>query len=551
MGFSQKHSNANKVKNCLLVVCRFSLFSCFLSLVACRFAYANALTITNATLTGQNGTEKTIQIKFDVRWENSWRNNTNRDAVWVFAKYSTDSGVTWNHCTLKTAGSNPTGTSQGSGTGLTLIVPSDKMGAFLERSAVGHGTTNTTGIELVWDWQASGLSANTQVRVKVFGVEMVYVTQGPFYAGDGETASIAGQFENATSGMPKQVASESQLTLGGNVAGSMGNNNAAGMLTADDFGDATSKTLPANFPKGSSPYYIMKYEISQGQYIDFLNTLTRVQQNHRVNSNITGDAPVGGKVYVMAADSSAMNRNTIRCPDSGNGTTSPITFTSSYGLGGSRRDRACNYLCWMDLAAYADWAGLRPMSELEYEKACRGPNAALSGEYAWGNAETVYAAAISGTEDGTETIATIGANSCGDSQVFSGGDDGTGPLRTGIFATANSSRVEAGAGYYGGMELSGNVYELTVSVGSSAGRAFSASHGDGILTSVSGYEGNATNTDWPGIDGTAVRGITGALGSGYRGGSWALIESVSDRSGANTGIFTRNLEAGGRCARTA
>jgi hypothetical protein len=31
------------------------------------------------------------------------------------------------------------------------------------------------------------------------------------------------------------------------------------------------------------------------------------------------------------------------------------------------------YMCWADCATYADWAGLRPMTELEYEKSLRGP----------------------------------------------------------------------------------------------------------------------------------------------------------------------------------
>ena len=30
------------------------------------------------------------------------------------------------------------------------------------------------------------------------------------------------------------------------------------------------------------------------------------------------------------------------------------------------------YISWPDLLAYADWAALRPITELEYEKAARG-----------------------------------------------------------------------------------------------------------------------------------------------------------------------------------
>ena len=44
----------------------------------------------------------------------------------------------------------------------------------------------------------------------------------------------------------------------------------------------------------------------------------------------------------------------------------------------------CNFLSWMDLAAYLDWAALRPMTELEFEKICRGPNPPIAGEYVWG-----------------------------------------------------------------------------------------------------------------------------------------------------------------------
>ena len=36
-----------------------------------------------------------------------------------------------------------------------------------------------------------------------------------------------------------------------------------------------------------------------------------------------------------------------------------------------------------------------------------------------------------------------------------------------------------------------------------------------------GFEGNATNTDWPGINSTdAARGVTGTVGCGYRGGDF-------------------------------
>ncbi|MCS7153885.1 MAG: hypothetical protein NZ989_08070, partial [Bacteroidia bacterium] len=44
--------------------------------------------------------------------------------------------------------------------------------------------------------------------------------------------------------------------------------------------------------------------------------------------------------------------------------------------------RAMGNLSYTDLLSYLDWAGLSPMTEFEYEKACRGPNIPIAGEYA-------------------------------------------------------------------------------------------------------------------------------------------------------------------------
>src|SRR5205814_1580703 len=76
----------------------------------------------------------------------------------------------------------------------------------------------------------------------------------------------------------------------------------------------------------------------------------------------------------------------------------------------ARPSRACNYLQWEDETAYLDWAALRPLTELEYEKVCRGTNPPVGFEGAWGTSYGTKGIAISGTEDGTETITNYGAN---------------------------------------------------------------------------------------------------------------------------------------------
>ncbi len=182
------------------------------------------------------------------------------------------------------------------------------------------------------------------------------------------------------------------------------------------------------------------------------------------------------------------------------------------------------------------------MTELEFEKACRGTSSATANEYAWGNATTPTAAVtISGTENGTETITTSGANCNYNNTTFTGGDAGQGPLRCGIFAIASSTRASSGAGYYGVMELSGNLWERPVTVGNATGRLFTGLTGDGALNPTTG---DANVSLWPGTDG---------LGAGYRGGYWlndATYARTSDRYNAAFAGAARNVYYDGRAVRT-
>lgn len=528
-------------------------FACDLCLVSGDL-FANNLSVSNTTLTGQDTSADTIKIQFDISWANSWSDSANKDAAWVFIKYSTDGGTTWNHATLKTAGTNPSNFSQGSGTGIDIVVPTDKKGAFIQRAAQSSGALSTTSIQLVWDYSNDGVSdtnANAATTViKVFGIEMVYIPQGGYYLGD-TVAGTNGEFQFEASIPITMESEEDPLSF----EAAVGTANAAYYTSdtggSDDAASGAVFTVSSSFPKGYNAFYIMKYEITEGQYVDFLNTLTRAQQKNRVATDVSTDAITN--VYVLSNASSLTNRNTITCPASGNGTTAPVVFSKT------RADRACSYLSWMDLAAYADWAALRPMSELEYEKAARGSLYPVASEYAWGSTSLTAAATISGTEDGTETISTASANANYNSTSFSGGDTGTGTLRTGIYATSSTAtRVTTGAGFYGVMELTGNVWERAVTIGNAGGRGFGATHGDGVLTTLSTYEGNATNSDWPGLDSTNSRGVTGAAGSGLRGGGWAVSSAnaaarmtISSRYKAGTTDTTRGTDYGGRGVRTA
>ena len=366
---------------------------CIILFLFASYSTANNIQVTAPTLLNQNITNQTTQVQFNVSWDNSFRDVINRDAAWIFVKYRVGTNGLWKHATVFGSVAS---------TGATIDVSSDYKGAFIYRTAEGSGSVNYTNVQLTWWYGYDGVNNNASVVVKVFAIEMVYIPQGSFWLGDGTPNNVTGQFSQGTTTAPYQITIENSITLGG--ASGLGNRNASGEVYTDDFNNTTTKTLPAAFPKGYNAFYVMKYEVSQQQYMDYLNTLTRSQQQNAVWSNISTDAITN--IYVMSNFSTLQYRSTIVCPSSGNGTSAPITFS----MNPVRNDRACNFIDWAQGLIYTDWAALRPITELEYEKICRGDQNPVQDEYAWGTTNINAAYQISGTENGTETITTTNAN---------------------------------------------------------------------------------------------------------------------------------------------
>ncbi|MDD4957056.1 MAG: SUMF1/EgtB/PvdO family nonheme iron enzyme [Candidatus Omnitrophica bacterium] len=511
------------IRMLMAILVFFSVMALF-----CGAAFANNLEISSGNIVALDTGADTATVQFNISWQNSWRDFDNYDAVWVFIKYSLD-GTTWSHATLYASGTNPSGTSVGTGTALEIIVPADRKGCFIQRSWTGTGDVSTSNVNIVWGYGLDGISDAwvENIDIRIIGIEMVYVPQGSFFAGDYQTSTAA--FDQGSA-----VAETDPWYISGEAAVVVQDVSENGFYynSAGNPGESTTGSsfmITDSFPKGYGAFYAMKYEITEEQWVDFFNTLG---EDAKMNRDITG---ASGK-----NSDSEVYRNTIGWTEGDAGTERP--------------ERACGFLSWMDICAYADWAALRPMSELEFEKAARGKDVTPTvGAYPWGNTAITAASVISGTEDGTETVTNSGANCAYMDVTYSGGDGGSGPLRAGIFATVSSGRQKAGAGYYGCMELSGNLWERCVTVGNNSGRAFQGTHGDGALESASGYEGNATNTDWPGYnDG---EGVSDAAGSGMRGGSWAETVTgrmaTSDRARAALTSATRDADTGGRCVRTA
>ncbi len=491
-------------------------------------ARANDIQITNLTVhphSGGNG-----EVEFDITWSNSWRVTPplepyNWDAAWVFCKIRRNGGD-WTHLKLSTTGHTIPSTPQAITTAIGLTDPTiahnastnPAVGIFMYRTNDGFGTFTANDIRLRWSYADNGASSGDVIEIRPIGVEMVYIPEGAFYAGDNSTSVAAFREKSTGDNDPWSISSESSITTTANATGNYYYPGGNG------YGDAADSvfTIDAAFPKGYGAFYMMKGEISQGQYVAFFNTLTGTQKGTRdITSNVNG-----GK-----NSDSIVDRNNI-------------SWTSGDAMlnGDTHSGVAMNFMSWADLTALLDWSGLRPMSELEFEKAARGsrgltsPIAAMSGEYAWGSTSITGATSI--TNDGASSE----RGQSGSNIAYNNSGGVQGPLRVGSFAQGGNNRVASGGGFYGVMELSGNVWERTVTVGNSTGRAFQGRyHGDGVLDT----NGNSNTTNWPG---------TNAEGAGFRGGDWGYsgtMARLSDRSHAASAYANRSIFNGGRGVRSA
>ncbi len=508
-------------------------------LLVAQSTRANNIQVTNITL--QDNTGSSVMLHFDLSWENSWRGGpvANWDAAWLFAKVKLSSGE-WQHIQLANSGPEaPAGTQIELGLVLPASVYNSSsnpvVGVFLYRNTNGYGNLDATDVQLLWNYQDQGIAVPVQVaEVRVYAIEMVYVNEGAFMAGGGGLGSV---YTYPTTSVPYSVTSEAAINVG---------TTAGQLYYAEGSGQSGDRggPIPANYPKGFKAFYAMKYEVSQQGYADFLNTLTFAQQLTRTATAPSSVAGTG------ALSSSNADRNgiDISTPGVDPGTAAVyacnLNGNSVYGEADDGKDIACNHLSISDLWAYLDWSGLRPMSELEFEKACRGPSTPVANEYPWGAgiALTGYTLADAGTTN--EGIATAYSPINGNAVWQNTSVNFDGPVRVGAFAAnaGNTGRASSGASYYGIMELGGNVNERAITLGHPGGRSYSGNgHGDGMLA----VDGTADPDTW----------TTAITATGFRGGGWNDFAAgrlqTSDRGLVNWVRLDRYVDSGGRGVRTA
>jgi len=287
-------------------------------------APAGTVKITNVKV-GKGPAAGESYVSFDIAWDGSWRREwkespkkvieggptslENWDAAWVFLKFRARDAAAWSHATLA---ADAAAHKLPAGAALSLGLTDGKaVGAFIYRGKAGRGTISCKNVKLLWR-SGADKAIPAKVEVQPFAIEMVYIPEGAFGAG-------------SPGGFPPAIISNGKATEEGGFVAVRG-----------------SRHRPAHddFPNGFGAFYCMKRKITQGQYADFLNTL----------------APEDAKERFVEM--------------SANGYT--ITRKDGRYLAGAP-DRMGNYISWRDGRAFAAWAGLRPMTDLEFVKASRGP----------------------------------------------------------------------------------------------------------------------------------------------------------------------------------
>jgi hypothetical protein len=356
-------------------ISRVLVFCLPLGAVAAR---ADALKIENVAAAPRDA--NTAAVTFDIAWSNSWRLGSFHDAVWVFFKIKADDKADWQPVKLAADKPvNPTGYGlEKDGTPLEFVVPDGAdgyVGMFVRRATTGRGPVAARRVTAVWDL-AAGPGQKSDVRkvqVQACGIEMAYVAAGPYYLGS--SGPERDRFYMMPADDPARPSTRRQLY--GNVvsadegvqyplssADAVPTGRRKGQLWAAGMTPEDGGAIPAAFPNGYAAFYCAKTPyITQGQYTGFLNTLTASQAKARYHAGIHG------RVIRRAGE------------------------TPSAAFSAANPHAKSSGLSWTDGAAYAAWAGLRPMTELEYEKAIRGPLASGPNDASlsfWGLADVNY-----------------------------------------------------------------------------------------------------------------------------------------------------------------
>jgi formylglycine-generating enzyme required for sulfatase activity len=309
-------------------------------------------------------------VSFDLAWKNSWRakweepaekNCTGKplkveswDAAWVFVKFRPKGAMAFSPATL-----SPDAAHHGkpAGAALDMGLSDDGakgIGVFIYRDAVGQGASDFKGMKLRWQNGVDQADPAT-AEISVHAIPMVYVPRGAFRSKSPIMYVVApnGCWSPGIVSCPLMTIDTPDTTK------PSGHVNASTNYVREGF----------DWPNGYGAFYCMKYSISQGEYARFLTEAAPDPAKAGYNGQY-GYGP-GNAARRYSAGFYGLCGYTIR----------HIADEMRYEA--DVPERPANFLSDADINSFTAWAGLRPMTKLEYEKACRGPRAVVRDEDAW------------------------------------------------------------------------------------------------------------------------------------------------------------------------
>ncbi|TNE79887.1 MAG: hypothetical protein EP332_09015 [Bacteroidetes bacterium] len=383
--------------------------------------------------------KNTNRITFELSWENAWRQTSNfHDAAWVFAKYRTVNQPRWQHVDIVPSSTNAGGI-------LETIETNDRLGFYVRFNTDSLGHVLPTQVSFEPTDNSFGSLAGLFPDFQVFAIEMVYVPRGDFYVGAPITKNESDLFEdlvlytyNNTSNIsirpynPIHIVSENQISSGPiNIIPYLGN-----------------KSIPATFPKGYDSFYCMKQEISNDQLVSFFNTIgTDPSRFYGLGFKIVGNNFVYNNV--------TLNQDSVDII--GTSTENGYVFTCKAGY-----ENHPAVMTPYTLINYLSWAGMAPMTELQYVKACRGPLYPVWNEAASGIG---FSTILRGNTWASADTFFVDLNTPNERLKRHYPSPSTPKLRRcGYAADSSTNRITANATFYGILNMSDNVAEITISI---------------------------------------------------------------------------------------
>lgn len=377
-------------------------------------------------------------MNISISWDNSWSDGTGafRDGAYIFIKYRDLNNPNWQHAYITTANDGTVFNDTLSGASVPLVqsvrtvtASGNYCGSVITRSlgnTPAHiGVRNIGANFTVTLAPPTATTSFVNPEFRVYAFEVVDIPQGKYWLDSMFFSS------NSSKRVPVQVVSTSSGPY---------------FYPTDTSTRSTGgKLFYYNNETGYNQFFVMKYEVSNEAFCEFLNTLSRPQQNILLDTPAFTNASTGTLQFSQYQKYSAKF----------NGLNVPAVFGSDADHDGipnevnDGQNVGAIVNKGMAIMTFYRWAAMSPISPIMYEKICRGPATPVPFEYAWGSAV------------GNAATVNVDVNGPGEtsSDTLLAGPLINTPIRNGAFAHSNSTRETSGGSYYGVMDLSNSAAE--------------------------------------------------------------------------------------------